>query len=79
MQNNNIWIYNKKWDLTFIIFSSLLVPLPLILTSYLGFNNSMILVLVSFLVGGPHVYSTFMRTLTERNLPERRRLYFYQQ
>ena len=22
------WIYNRKWDLTLIIFSSILVPLP---------------------------------------------------
>ncbi|OGC78246.1 MAG: hypothetical protein A2Z27_01965 [candidate division Zixibacteria bacterium RBG_16_50_21] len=72
MQNNNIWIYDKKWDLTFIIFSAILVPLPILLTSYLGLDNSAILVLVSFLVGGPHVYATFMRTLTEKKFTSKK-------
>lgn len=72
MQNSNLWIYNKKWDLTFIIFSAILVPIPLILTTYFGFDNSMILILVSGLVGGPHVYSTFMRTLTEKDFTKKK-------
>ncbi|MCI0531400.1 MAG: hypothetical protein L0Y74_05580 [candidate division Zixibacteria bacterium] len=69
---HNIWIYNKHWDLRFVIFSAVLVPVPLILSSYFNFSNAAINILVSLFVGGPHVYATFMRTLTEKEFTRKR-------
>ena len=72
MSNQNTWICNKKWDLRFVIFSAVLVPVPLLLSSYLGFSNTSVNILVAFLVGGPHVYATFVRTLTEKEFTRRK-------
>ena len=35
--SRSYWLYNKQWDLTFIIFSSSLIALPLVLN--VGLNK----------------------------------------
>lgn len=61
------WIYNKQWDLTFIILSASLIALPLVLNSYLGISRLYVAFAVTIAVGGPHMYATFTRTLMEKS------------
>ena len=66
------WLRTPAWDLTFISLSAILVPLPLAvytqLTS-LGLaaddSGSVVDALVALLIGGPHMYATFTRTLAD--------------
>lgn len=61
------WIYNKHWDLTFIILSAFLIALPLVLNRYLGISRLYVAFAVTIAVGGPHMYATFTRTLMEKS------------
>ena len=65
------WIHSKQWDMTFIILSSALIYFPLALNRYLGVSRLYVAFLITVLVGGPHMYSTFTRTLLEKNFISR--------
>jgi hypothetical protein len=57
--NDSLWIRSKKWDLIWIIGSVLLVTLPY--ASY------------AFLIGGPHMYATHLRSTLDPGFRERHR------
>src|SRR5215470_5041229 len=66
------WIYNRKFDLLFLTMSGVLVFFPYISYGLLGQvgvsegTASLIVGLaVTLLVGGPHMYSTYLRTALE--------------
>jgi hypothetical protein len=69
------WIYNRKWDLTLIIFSSALVPLPFLVAwaaQVTGWMTQVqaidaINIVVSLLIGGPHLFSTISYTFLDNN------------
>jgi hypothetical protein len=68
----SVWIYNRKFDLVFLTLSGALVFLPYLsygLLQRLGTSPataSLIIGLgVTLLVGGPHMYSTYLRTALE--------------
>ena len=72
------WIYNRKFDLIFLTLSGVLVFFPYISYGLLGHagvsegTSSLIVGLaVTLLVGGPHMYSTFLRTALEPRFRER--------
>ncbi len=65
------WIYNKQWDLIFIILSASLIALPLILNRYVGISRLYVAFAVTIAVGGPHMYATFTRTLMEKSFVKR--------
>ena len=65
----NFWLKDRRWDLTFMILSVLLVPLPYVfylLGVELGLHpdvsRNVINGFVAVAVGGPHMMSTFLRT-----------------
>jgi hypothetical protein len=66
------WLRSPAWDLTFISLSAVLVGLPFgaytLLTATgvpAGTSASIIDVLVTLLIGGPHMYATFTRTVAD--------------
>jgi len=68
----DVWIYNRKFDLVFLTLSGALVFLPYLsygLLQRLGASTataSLIIGLaVTLIVGGPHMYSTYLRTALE--------------
>lgn len=72
------WIYNRRFDLAFLTLSGVLVFLPYLsygLLQRLGASEetaSLIVGLaVTLLVGGPHMYSTYLRTALEPRFRER--------
>jgi hypothetical protein len=77
------WIYSRNWDLTFLIFSAVLVPLPFacawLAERVAGMPPARAIELVNIavagLIGGPHLFSTF--TLTLLNRPFLRRHPYY--
>ncbi|HEV7918120.1 MAG TPA: hypothetical protein VGO97_00970 [Solirubrobacterales bacterium] len=65
--HQGVWLRSRKWDLTFLILSAVLVPIPLLLFHGLGMSQMAVNVVVAAVVGGPHLYSTFTYTVMEPN------------
>lgn len=68
----DLWIRSRKFDLLFLIFSGVLVFLPYLsygLLQRLGASDAtaslIVGLVVTLLVGGPHMYSTYLRTALE--------------
>jgi hypothetical protein len=66
------WLRSPAWDLTFVSLSAVLVPLPLALYTLLmslglaaDDSGSVVDAMVALLIGGPHMYATFTRTLAD--------------
>jgi hypothetical protein len=69
---DDVWIYNRKFDLVFLTLSGVLVFLPYLSYGLLqrlgaspGTASLIIGLAVTLLVGGPHMYSTYLRTALE--------------
>jgi hypothetical protein len=68
------WICSRRWDLTLIIGSAILVPLPLIFAWAAQFSGWMsqeqavnaVNIVVAALIGGPHLFSTVTFTFLNR-------------
>jgi hypothetical protein len=68
------WLRNPAWDLTFISLSAVLVALPYTgyrLMTALGLAENVgagiVDLVVTLLIGGPHMYATFTRTVADPN------------
>jgi hypothetical protein len=68
-----VWLRSPGWDLTFLILSAALVPIPLLLYHAAGVSQTAVNLLVAGLIGGPHLYSTFTYTFMEPNYRRRHR------
>lgn len=73
--SDGIWLRSRNWDLTFLVFSAALVPIPLLMYSRLGISQTAVNLIVAGLVGGPHLYSTFTYTFFEPNYRKRHRAF----
>ncbi len=69
------WLRSRTWDLSFLILSAALVPIPLLLHHGLGVSQTAVNLIVAGLVGGPHLYSTFTYTFLEPNYRRRHRAF----
>ena len=78
--NESLWLRSKKWDLIWITGSVILVTVPY--ASYyagmaIGLNpdtsRNAINMLVAFLIGGPHMYATHLRSTLDPSFRERHR------
>ncbi len=78
-QQAGTWLKDRRWDMTFIILSVLLVPLPyffyLFGVNQLGVHpdvsRNVINGFVAVAVGGPHMMSTFLRTALDKDFNKR--------
>lgn len=66
------WLYSPAWDLMFISLSAVLVGIPfvvyLIMTAMglsAALSASLVDIIVTLLIGGPHMYATFTRTMAD--------------
>jgi hypothetical protein len=76
-----MWIYSPTWDLTFISLSSILVALPFtvyIIPQLFGIDaevsRNIVNGTIAFLIGGPHMYSTYTRTVLDPGFRKQRPL-----
>jgi hypothetical protein len=76
----NLWLKSRKWDLTWISLSSLLMVMPYasyFIAQSVGLNadtsRNVVNALVAFCIGGPHMFATHSRTTFE---PEFRKQHF---
>jgi len=66
------WLRSSGWDLTFVSLSAVLVPLPYLIYQLLlalGLNSggsaTVVDLVVTLFIGGPHMYATFTRTIAD--------------
>ncbi|QXD16519.1 hypothetical protein GQ464_006105 [Rhodocaloribacter litoris] len=71
LDRRDIWLVSPFYDLTFIIFSSVLLVFPHISHAFLQ-SNIYVDLIVTMLIGGPHLFATYTMTLME---PDFRRRY----
>lgn len=78
------WIHNRRFDLAFLMLSGVLVFFPYLSYGLLqragiseGTASLAVGLVVSLLVGGPHMYSTYLRTALEPRFRERYGLVAY--
>lgn len=79
LEQSSLWLRTRRWDLTFITLSVVLVPIPYLtwlLLNRLHANpddtRNAVNLLVAFAVGGPHMYATFTRTLLDKDFVAKR-------
>jgi len=68
--SKTLWLRTRKWDLMFITFSVIVVPLPYLIYLFgrdtLGIDDdvsrNLVNGFVAVAIGGPHMMSTFLRT-----------------
>jgi hypothetical protein len=70
---SGVWLRSRSWDLSFLILSAALVPIPLLMYHGFGISQTAVNLIVAGLIGGPHLYSTFTYTFMEPNYRARHR------
>jgi hypothetical protein len=80
----SLWIANRRFDLVFLTLSGVLVFLPYLSYGFLqrigasdGTASLIVGLSVTLLVGGPHMYSTYLRTALEPRFREKHGLLTY--
>lgn len=69
------WLLSRRSDLLFLIGSALLVPLPLIIKNGFGLSVTLVNLIVTVLIGGPHLFATFTYTVMEKRFWSRHPFY----
>jgi len=68
------WLRSKRWDLLYITGSGILVVVPLLLYEIAGNSATFVNLFIAGVIGGPHMYATFFRTLLDAPFRQRHRL-----
>jgi hypothetical protein len=74
MWAQGLWLHSQRWDLLYITGSSVLVMLPLMLYAVMGHSATFVNLFIAGVIGGPHMYATFSRTLLDASFWHRHRL-----
>ncbi len=69
------WLVSPRYDLLFIIFSSALLIVPHLFAQIGGLSNIIVDLLVTALIGGPHLFATYTMTFMEPRFRERYKRY----
>ena len=73
--NPDLWLVSPKYDLLLIIFSSSLLIIPHFFSAIGGMTNVLVDLLVTALIGGPHLFATYTMTFMEPRFRERYKRY----
>jgi len=78
IDQNSMWLRNKRWDLFFITLSVIVVPLPYLMYLFgvgIGvaddISRNSVNIFMAVAIGGPHMMSTFLRTGLDEGFKER--------
>jgi hypothetical protein len=79
LDTRRIWLRSKEWDLFWITGSALLIALPITLYGFFKTDQARIVInlIVTLLIGGPHMYATATRTALEPRFVGRFRWQFF--
>jgi hypothetical protein len=73
--NPDLWLVSPKYDLLLIIFSSSLLIVPHFFSAIGGMTNVVVDLLVTALIGGPHLFATYTMTFMEPRFRKRYKRY----
>jgi hypothetical protein len=73
--NPDLWLVSPKYDLLLIIFSSSLLIIPHFFSAIGGMTNVVVDLLVTALIGGPHLFATYTMTFMEPRFRKRYKRY----
>lgn len=73
--SRELWLVSPRYDLLFIIFSSALLIVPHLFAQIGGLSNIIVDLLVTALIGGPHLFATYTMTFMEPRFRERYKRY----
>jgi hypothetical protein len=73
--NPDLWLVSPKYDLLLIILSSTLLIIPHFFSAIGGMTNVVVDLLVTALIGGPHLFATYTMTFMEPNFRKRYKRY----
>ena len=73
--NHDLWLVSPKYDLVLIIFSSALIIIPYFFSAMGGMTNIIVDLLVTALIGGPHLFATYTMTFMEPRFRKRYKYY----
>lgn len=65
--DSSMWLLGRRWDLSLILFSAFLMPVPLFFHHVVGVPTGMVDIAVAAIIGGPHMYSTLSYSFMERH------------
>jgi len=68
------WLRSQRWDLLYITGSGILVVIPLLLYEVAGNSATFVNLFIAGVIGGPHMYATFFRTVLDASFRQRHRL-----
>ena len=71
----DLWLVSPGYDLTFIIFSSVLLVFPHLFSQFGKLSNVAVDLVVTAFIGGPHLFATYTMTFMEPHFRERYRRY----
>jgi membrane protein insertase Oxa1/YidC/SpoIIIJ len=82
--SKGLWINTRRWDLTFLSLSVLLIPIPytvwLIMRDVFNVDadlgRQIVNIMVILVVAGPHTYATFTRTMFDHQFRKKHRAYY---
>lgn len=79
VDTGKIWLRSQNWDLFWITGSAILVAFPIVMYSFFKTDQARIVInlIVTVLVGGPHMYATATRTALEPNFVGRYKFLFF--
>lgn len=59
------WVSSPRWDLTWLTASAVLVAVPPLVHAYANTSAGGVDLVITLLIGGPHMYATFLKTVFE--------------
>ena len=74
LPNEERWLVSRRFDLLFIIFSSALLIVPHLFATR-GVSNVVVDLIVTALIGGPHLFATYTMTFMEPRFRQRYKTY----
>lgn len=74
ISRSDLWLVSPFWDLAFIILSAALLLFPHI-SNAIFHSNIIVDLIVTMLIGGPHLFATYTMTLMEPGFRERYPIY----
>ncbi|HLG94389.1 MAG TPA: hypothetical protein VI546_06095 [candidate division Zixibacteria bacterium] len=79
LNTHKIWLRSREWDLIWITGSVVLVAFPILMYSFFKTDQARIIInlIVTVLVGGPHMYATATRTALEPHFVGRYKFLFF--
>lgn len=74
-RSENQWLLSRNLDLIFLLGGFFLVPIPLLIKNVFGLSVTMVNLIITIVIGGPHLFATYTYTFMEKKFWKRHPFY----